>query len=389
MFKIKKFNNISDAIYNYLDKETYEVSEDFEAYDAALVRSKKLFDENFPKNLLAIARAGAGTDNIPVDKCTQNGIVVFNTHGANANAVKELAICGMILSCRKIVDGINWVKEQKDNGNNNISVNMENAKKAFVGREIYGKKLGLIGVGAVGSLVANSAIDLGLKVYGYDPYLSVDAALRLSPQIKMVKDRDEIFKNCDFISVHLPLTDNTRDIINKDNLKLFKNDCVLMNFARGELVNTDALLEALDNQKLGRYVTDFPNDKIAGHPNVIATPHLGASTPEAEENCAIMAAKELDDFIKTGNIKNSVNIPNCEMAKTDDTRITIINKNIPNMVGQITSVLANEGYNITHMNNRSKGDIAYTMIDIENKIDSTKITEKLEKINGVIKVRVI
>lgn len=389
MFKIKKFNNISDAIYNYLDKESYEVSEDFEAYDAALVRSKKLFDENFPKNLLAIARAGAGTDNIPVDKCTQNGIVVFNTHGANANAVKELAICGMILSCRKIVDGINWVKEQKDNGNNNISVNMENAKKAFVGREIYGKKLGLIGVGAVGSLVANSAIDLGLKVYGYDPYLSVDAALRLSPQIKMVKDRDEIFKNCDFISVHLPLTDNTRDIINKDNLKLFKNDCVLMNFARGELVNTDALLEALDNQKLGRYVTDFPNDKIAGHPNVIATPHLGASTPEAEENCAIMAAKELDDFIKTGNIKNSVNIPNCEMAKTDDTRITIINKNIPNMVGQITSVLANEGYNITHMNNRSKGDIAYTMIDIENKIDSTKITEKLEKINGVIKVRVI
>lgn len=389
MFKIKKFNNISNAIYNYLDKESYEVSEDFEAYDAALVRSKKLFDENFPKNLLAIARAGAGTDNIPVDKCTQNGIVVFNTHGANANAVKELAICGMILSCRKIVDGINWVKEQKDNGNNNISVNMENAKKAFVGREIYGKKLGLIGVGAVGSLVANSAIDLGLKVYGYDPYLSVDAALRLSPQIKMVKDRDEIFKNCDFISVHLPLTDNTRDIINKDNLKLFKNDCVLMNFARGELVNTDALLEALDNQKLGRYVTDFPNDKIAGHPNVIATPHLGASTPEAEENCAIMAAKELDDFIKTGNIKNSVNIPNCEMAKTDDTRITIINKNIPNMVGQITSVLANEGYNITHMNNRSKGDIAYTMIDIENKIDSTKITEKLEKINGVIKVRVI
>ncbi|MBQ7081948.1 MAG: 3-phosphoglycerate dehydrogenase, partial [Oscillospiraceae bacterium] len=364
MLTVKKFNKISDIIYTQMPWDKYNFVEEGENYDAVLVRSADLNDTAFPAELLAIARAGAGVNNIPVDRCAQQGIVVFNTPGANANAVKELVLCGMMLACRRIIPGAQWVQQQHEQQVPDVGKRMEKVKNNFVGQEIAGKKLGVIGLGAIGIMVANAAIALEMDVYGYDPYLSVDSALRLSRGVHLVKDPQEIYKNCDFITLHLPQTAQTKGMINNDTLGLMKDGAVLLNFARGGLVEDEALLTALESGKLGRYVTDFPDDRIIANENVIALPHLGASTPEAEENCARMAAAQLEEYIVNGNIVNSVNFPNCQIPRGNGWRLAIINRNVTNMVGQITAILAAEGHNIEHMLNRSRGDWAYTLIDV-------------------------
>ena len=384
MFTIKKFNNISDAIYESLPLAGYKFVTEGEAYDAAIVRSADLKETVFPPQLCAIARAGAGVNNIPLDRCCEQGIVVFNTPGANANAVKELVICALLLSCRRIVPGIEWVEKQDAD----VAENMEKAKKNFVGSEIAGKTLGVVGLGAVGVMVANAAAALGMNVLGCDPYLSVEMALRLDSRVKVVKTNDEIFRAADFITLHVPENDATRGMINKDKIALMKNDVAILNFARGGLVVDDDILEAIDNNEIDIYITDFPNDKINHHDRVIAMPHLGASTPEAEINCAKMAAAELREFLTTGNIRNSVNFPPCEMPAFEGWRITVINRNIPNMLGQMTTALTAEDYNIEHMNNRGKGDWAYTVFDV-NKKPSDSLIAALNAIEGIVRVRVI
>ena len=388
MLTVKKFNKISDIIYTQMPWDKYNFVEEGENYDAVLVRSADLNDTAFPAELLAIARAGAGVNNIPVDRCAQQGIVVFNTPGANANAVKELVLCGMMLACRRIIPGAQWVQKQHEQQVPDVGKRMEKVKNNFVGQEIAGKKLGVIGLGAIGIMVANAAIALEMDVYGYDPYLSVDSALRLSRGVHLVKDPQEIYKNCDFITLHLPQTAQTRGMINNDTLGLMKDGAVLLNFARGGLVEDEALLTALESGKLGRYVTDFPDDRIIANENVIALPHLGASTPEAEENCARMAAAQLEEYIVNGNIVNSVNFPNCQIPRGNGWRLAIINRNVTNMVGQITAILAAEGHNIEHMLNRSRGDWAYTLIDVEAE-PSVDCVKALSAIDGVVRVRVI
>ena len=384
MFTIKKFNNISDAIYESLPVTEYKFVTEGDDYEAAIVRSADLKETVFPKDLCAIARAGAGVNNIPLDRCCEQGIVVFNTPGANANAVKELVICALLLSCRRIVPGIEWVEKQ----DTDVAKNMEKAKKNFVGSEIAGKTLGVVGLGAVGVMVANAAAALGMNVLGCDPYLSVEMALRLDSRVQVVKTNDEIFKAADFITLHVPENDATRGMINRDKIALMKNDVAILNFARGGLVVDEDILEAIDSNRIDIYITDFPNDKINHHDRIICTPHLGASTPEAEENCAKMAAAELKEFLTTGNIRNSVNFPPCEMPAFEDYRITVINRNIPNMLGQMTAALSAEEYNIEHMNNRGKGDWAYTVFDV-NKKPSDSLVAALNAIDGVVKVRVI
>ncbi|MBR2635454.1 MAG: phosphoglycerate dehydrogenase [Oscillospiraceae bacterium] len=388
MLTVKKFNKISDIIYTQMPWDKYNFVEEGENYDAVLVRSADLNDTAFPAELLAIARAGAGVNNIPVDRCAQQGIVVFNTPGANANAVKELVLCGMMLACRRIIPGAQWVQKQHEQQVPDVGKRMEKVKNNFVGQEIAGKKLGVIGLGAIGIMVANAAIALEMDVYGYDPYLSVDSALRLSRGVHLVKDPQEIYKNCDFITLHLPQTAQTKGMINNDTLGLMKDGAVLLNFARGGLVEDEALLTALESGKLGRYVTDFPDDRIIANENVIALPHLGASTPEAEENCARMAAAQLEEYIVNGNIVNSVNFPNCQIPRGNGWRLAIINRNVTNMVGQITAILAAEGHNIEHMLNRSRGDWAYTLIDVEAE-PSADCVKALSAIDGVVRVRVI
>lgn len=388
MLTVKKFNKISDIIYTQMPWDKYNFVEEGENYDAVLVRSADLNDTAFPAELLAIARAGAGVNNIPVDRCAQQGIVVFNTPGANANAVKELVLCGMMLACRRIIPGAQWVQKQHEQQVPDVGKRMEKVKNNFVGQEIAGKKLGVIGLGAIGIMVANAAIALEMDVYGYDPYLSVDSALRLSRGVHLVKDPQEIYKNCDFITLHLPQTAQTKGMINNDTLGLMKDGAVLLNFARGGLVEDEALLTALESGKLGRYVTDFPDDRIIANENVIALPHLGASTPEAEENCARMAAAQLEEYIVNGNIVNSVNFPNCQIPRGNGWRLAIINRNVTNMVGQITAILAAEGHNIEHMLNRSRGDWAYTLIDVEAE-PSADCVNALSAIDGVVRVRVI
>ncbi len=384
MYTIKKFNNISDAIYDSLPLNGYKFVTDGDDYDAAIVRSADLKETQFPPQLCAIARAGAGVNNIPLDRCSEQGIVVFNTPGANANAVKELVICALLLSCRRIVPGIEWVERQDAD----VAKNMEKAKKNFVGSEIAGKTLGVVGLGAVGVMVANAAAALGMKVLGCDPYLSVEMALRLDSRVQVVKTNDEIYRAADFITLHVPENDATRGMINRDKIALMKNDVAILNFARGGLVVDEDILEAIDNGEIDIYITDFPNDKINHHDRVIAMPHLGASTPEAEENCAKMAAAELKEFLSTGNIRNSVNFPACEMPAFEDFRITVVNRNIPNMIGQMSAALTAEDYNIEHMNNRGKGDWAYTVFDV-NKKPSDSLIAALNAIDGVVKVRVI
>ena len=346
-----------------------------------------MHDMELPESVKVIARAGAGVNNIPVKDCAEKGVVVFNTPGANANGVKELVLAGMLLASRDIVGGIEWVAKEKDQ--EDIDKLAEKQKKQFAGCEIMGKKLGIIGLGAIGAMVANAASALGMEVYGYDPYISIDAAWNLSRTIKHIKSLDEIYSQCDYITIHVPLLDSTRQMINKEALDKMKDGVVLLNFARDLLVDEDALIEALDSGKVKKYVTDFANHTVAGHKGILVTPHLGASTEESEENCAVMAVKEVRDFLENGNIKNSVNYPACDMGICQVAgRIGLLHANIPNMIGQITSILAAEGINIANMTNKSRDKYAYTLLDLENPVKEEAVAH-LEKISGMYKVRVI
>lgn len=386
MYRYHCLNPIAQTGIELFD-ENYTKTETIDEADAVLVRSAGMHEMKFDKNLKAIARAGAGVNNIPLEQCAENGIVVFNTPGANANGVKELVIAGMLLAARDVIGGINWVQEHEEDGN--LAKAAEKAKKAFAGTELEGKKLGVIGLGAIGVLVANAAVHLGMEVYGYDPYVSVDAAWRLSRNIHHAKTVDELYKDCDYITIHVPALPDTKGMINKDAISLMKKGVVVLNFARDVLVDSEAMVDALVSGAVKRYVTDFPTPEIAGVKGAIVIPHLGASTEESEENCARMAVKELRDYLENGNIKNSVNYPACDMGvKEAGNRITILHKNIPNMIGQLTAVLAQENMNISLMTNKSRKEYAYTMIDVEAEVPEA-VEKKLETIEGVLKVRVI
>ena len=386
MKKIHCLNAIASVGTDIFD-ENYELTDNINEADAIMVRSAAMGDMEFSKNLLAIARAGAGVNNIPLERCADAGIVVFNTPGANANGVKELVICGMLLAARDVVGGIEWTRSIKDS--DTISKDVEKGKKNFAGGEIKGKKLGVIGLGAIGAEVANAAASLGLDVLGYDPYISVNSAWRLSRKIKHITDINEIFKDCDYITLHVPLTNDNKGMIGKDSIAEMKDGVVILNFARDLLVDDDEMEKALESGKVARYVTDFPNTKSAKMEKAIVIPHLGASTQESEDNCAVMAATELVDYLENGNIKNSVNFPSCDMGVCQvEGRVAILHKNIPNMIGQITSAFAKNGYNISDLTNKSKASRAYTLIDIESKA-SEKLVDELNAIDGVLKVRVI
>ena len=385
MYRIKTYNKISKVGLKVFD-DKYTVGNEVENADGAIVRSAALHDEVFPKTLLGIARAGAGTNNIPIDRCSEEGIVVFNTPGANANAVKELVIAGLFLASRKIVSGIAWANTLK--GNEDVGKTVEKGKGAFAGPEIKGKTLGVIGLGAIGAMVANAAGDLGMKVYGYDPYLSVKSALHLNHTINYIADLKDIFRKCDYITVHVPLLDSTKNLINTESIALMKDGVRILNFSRGGLVNSEAMLGALASGKVAAYVTDFPSEEMLGVEGVVAIPHLGASTPESEDNCALMAAKELIDYIENGNIENSVNLPAISMPRSSDKRICVIHKNVPSVLTTITGIIAADGVNIENMLNRSKGDYAYTMLDVAP-TDYDKVCEEIKNINGIIRVRVI
>ena len=385
MYKYYCLNPISNV---GLDKFTdeYAPASDAKGADAILVRSAAMHEMEFDKSLKAIGRAGAGVNNIPLEKCAEQGIVVFNTPGANANGVKELVIAGLLLASRDIIGGINWVQENEEDGN--IAKDAEKAKKAFAGCEIEGKKLEVIGLGAIGVLVANAATNLGMDVYGYDPYVSVDSAWRLSRSIHHAKSVDELYKECDYITIHVPALPDTKGMIDKNAIDLMKDGVVVLNFARDVLVNSEAMVDALISGKVKRYVTDFPTPEIAGVKNAIVIPHLGASTEESEDNCAKMAVQELRDFLENGNIKNSVNYPSCDMGVKDKTRITIMHRNIPNMIGQFTALLAKDNVNIDDMTNKNSGAYAYTMMDVDSEVGA-EVVDGLEAIEGVLKVRVI
>lgn len=386
MYKYHCLNPIADIGLNQFTEE-YAAVDNAEHADAILVRSASMHDMEFDKELKVIARAGAGVNNIPLDRCAEEGIVVFNTPGANANGVKELVVAGMLLASRDVIGGIDWVKEHEDDSD--VAKAAEKAKKAFAGCEIEGKKLGVIGLGAIGVLVANTASNLGMKVYGYDPYLSVDAAWKLSRSIYHAKTVEELYQECDYITIHVPAMDSTKGMIDKEAINLMKKDVVVLNFARDVLVNEEDMVEALESGKVKKYVTDFPNPRITGVKNTIVIPHLGASTEESEDNCAKMAVKETMDFLENGNIRNSVNYPNCDMGcRGEKTRITILHRNVPNMIGQFTSILADAKINISDMTNKSKKEYAYTMIDVEGEV-TEDVTDRLNKVNEVLRIRVI
>ena len=386
MYKYHCLNPISPVGMGQLDAN-YENTENAADADVILVRSAKMHEMEFGENLKAIARAGAGVNNIPLDRCAEEGIVVFNTPGANANGVKELVIAGMLLAARDIVGGINWVKGYDEDGD--IAKVAEKKKKAFAGTELKGKKLGVIGLGAIGVLVANAATHLGMEVYGYDPYVSVDSAWRLSRNIHHAKTADEIYKECDYITVHVPALEDTKGMINKDAISLMKKGVVILNFARDVLVNQEDIVDALVSEKVRCYVTDFPTKEIVGVRGAIVIPHLGASTEESEDNCAKMAAAEVKDFLENGNITHSVNFPDCDMgAKGEGERITILHKNIPNMIGQFTALLAEKNMNIEVMTNKSRKEYAYTMLDVDGTV-SEDVEAQLAAVEGVLKVRVI
>ncbi|HWQ50466.1 MAG TPA: phosphoglycerate dehydrogenase [Terriglobales bacterium] len=387
MHYIEKKNNISDLIYTVLGDE-FAVGEHFEAPDAYLVRSADLHGDALPESLLAIGRAGAGVNNIPIDRCNEKGIIVFNTPGANANAVKELVLAGMLLAGRKIISGIDWCKSLQGGGEA-VTETVEEGKKQFTGPELAGKTLGVIGLGAIGVQVANAAhYGLSMNVLGYDPYISVDAAWGLSRSVRHAASLDQIYAECDYVTLHLPLNASTKNMIGAVQLEKFKEGAVLLNFARGGLVDSKAVVAALDGGKLRRYVTDFPEYALLCCKGVIAMPHLGASTPESEENCAVMAATELKNYLLYGNVRNAINLPNCELPKNGNFRITLFHHNIPNMVGQITAILAADNINIEHMVNNSRGEYAYTIIDIEPPVGEEGL-EKLRAIKGMVRVRVI
>lgn len=386
MFKINCLNPIANVGLD-LFSDNYEIVDRFDDANAALVRSASVHDLELPCTLAAIARAGAGVNNIPLDKCAENGIVVFNTPGANANGVKEIVIAALLLASRDIVGGMNWVNSVKEDPE--VAKLVEKNKSKFAGTEIKGKKLGVIGLGAVGVLVANAANKLEMEVYGYDPYISVDAAWNLSKYIKPIKSLEEIYRECDFITVHVPLTDSTKGMFNKETFALMKDGVRILNFSRDSLVVDDDMIEALKSGRVNRYVTDFPNPKISAIEGVLSIPHLGASTSESEDNCAVMAVQQVMDYLENGNIRNSVNYPNCDMGVcTQAGRIAINHKNIPNMLGQLTSTLAKENINISDMINKSRGQWAYTLIDIESP-STASIVKRIGEIDGVLRVRII
>lgn len=386
MRNIYCFNAISKYGTDRLTAD-YALTDDLARAEGVLVRSAALHETEFGDSLLAIARAGAGVNNIPLDRCANEGIVVFNTPGANANGVKELVIAGLLLAARDVVSGIEWCKENKEDAN--IAKTVEKAKKAFAGYEIKGKKLGVIGLGAIGAEVANTAAALGMEVYGYDPYISINAAWALSRDVKHITSVDTIYQECDYITVHVPLLDSTRGMINGQTIGQMKDGVVVLNFARDLLVDDDAMAAALEIGKVRRYVTDFPNPKSVAMKNVIAIPHLGASTEESEDNCAKMAVEELMDYLENGNIRNSVNYPNCDMGVCHAaSRVAVLHLNVPNMIGQITGILASGNVNISDMTNKSRDKYAYTLLDLENPAEEDMV-EKLKAIKGVLRVRVI
>ncbi len=383
MYNIQLLNKIAKCGTQIFD-ENYTVSDAVTAPEGIMVRSAAMHDMEFGKELLAIARAGAGVNNIPLDKCSEQGIVVFNTPGANANAVKELAVCALLLASRKIVDGINWASTLTED----VAKAVEKGKSAFVGPEIAGKTLGIIGLGAIGAQLANTAVHLGMNVYGYDPFITVDAAWRLSKSVKHAKTLDDIFANCDYISVHVPSTPDTKGMINEKSISAMKDGVRILNLARADLVVAADVKKALESGKVASYVTDFPTEEVIGVPGIVAIPHLGASTPESEDNCAVMAAEELKTYIETGNIKNSVNFPEAFIPYSGLKRIAVFHKNVPSMLAQISSALSDSNINIANMVNGSKKDNAYTLIEINGDV-SGDVIEKLANIQNVVRVRVI
>ena len=386
MFQVNYLNPISKK-GTALWTENYQSAENANDADAIVVRSAAMHDMEFSKNLLCVARAGAGVNNIPLDRCAEEGIVVFNTPGANANGVVELALCGMLLGCRDIIGGINWVQSIKDEGD--VGKKVEKGKSKFAGFELAGKKLGVIGLGAIGGPLANAAIKLGMEVYGCDPYISINAAWHLDSNIVPVKTREEIYSQCDIITIHVPLMDATKKMINEEAISQMKDGVVLLNFARDLLVDDDAMEAALKSGKVKRYITDFPNDRTAGMEGVVAIPHLGASTEESEDNCAMMAVRQVMDYLENGNIKNSVNFPNCDMGPcTKAARVAILHKNIPNTLSRFTTAMAAENINISDLLNRSKGEYAYTMLDLDS-VPSDAALSALAHIAGVLRVRKI
>lgn len=386
MYQIKCMNAISKVGTDLLTDD-YQLTEELAQVDALLVRSASLHETEFPSSLNAIARAGAGVNNIPLDKCAEEGIVVFNTPGANANAVKELVMAGLLLSARDLIGGYNWVKANADR--ETLAKDVEKEKKRFAGTEIVGKKIGVIGLGAIGILVANMCDRMGMEVYGYDPYVSVDAAWNLSRRIHHIRNIDEIYEQCDYITLHVPLLDGTRGMINQAAIDKMKEGVCVLNFSRDALVDDDAMKVGLSNGKVRHYVTDFPTPAIAGVDGVITLPHLGASTEEAEDNCAKMAVRELMDYLENGNIKNSVNYPDCDMGICKVAfRVTILHRNIPKMLSQFTTLFGEENVNITDMTNKSKKEWAYTMLDTDVQ-PSKELVEKLKQIEGIVKIRII
>ena len=386
MVKVNCLNPIAKCGMDLLT-DNYEKVDNFADAEAVLVRSAAMHDLELPDSLLAVARAGAGVNNIPLDKCAEKGIVVFNTPGANANGVKEIVIAGLLLASRDLMGGYNWVKENATD--ENIAKAVEKQKSKYAGNEIMGKKLGVIGLGAIGAKVANIAFRLGMEVYGYDPYVSVDAAWTLSRHVKHITNVEDIFRECDYITLHVPALDSTKNMINKDAFAIMKDNVKILNFSRDILVNDDDMIEALASGKVAKYVTDFPNVKIAGVDNVITLPHLGASTEESEDNCAIMAVKQIMDYIENGNIKNSVNYPACDAGVCNsESRITVCHKNIANMITRFTGVFADKGISVTDMVSKSSGDWAYTILDTAAK-SNDEIVKLIEAIDGVVKVRVV
>lgn len=386
-FKIQTFDKIAAEGLTRFPHDYYEVASEFTSPDAILLRSFALHDHVFPESVKAIARAGAGVNNIPIKKCTDTGIVVFNTPGANANAVKELVIAGLLVSSRKIVQGINWSQSLKGKGAE-VPKLIEKGKSNFVGPEIQGKTLGVIGLGAIGMLVANAAESLGMRVIGYDPYISIDAAWQLSKNVEKARSLDALLAESDYITVHVPLLDSTKGFLDKSKFAIMKNGVRILNFAREGLVNKDDILDALKSGKVSCFVTDFPEEDLLGHDNIITVPHLGASTPESETNCAVMAVEQLKNFLENGNIKNSVNFPSADMPRNGGARLIIANKNIPAMVGKITAVLAEQNINIADMLNQHREEIAYNIIDVDGDVKEEQI-KKIRGIEGIIVARLL
>lgn len=386
MYHIHSLNKISPKGMALWTKD-YQTVDDLEQADAVLVRSANMHEMHLPEGLLAVARAGAGVNNIPLTTCAEKGVVVFNTPGANANSVMEMTLCGMLLACRDVVGGINWVQSIK--GSSDVARLVEKGKSQFAGHEIRGKSLGVIGLGAVGGPLANAARGLGMKVYGCDPFISIDAAWHLDSHIVRVNNREELYAQCDILSLHTPLLDDTRKMINAEAISKMKDGVIILNFARDLLVDDEAMAEALASGKVARYVTDFPNEKTANMPGCIAIPHLGASTEESEDNCAQMAVTELMDYLENGNIKNSVNYPNCDMGQCRAaSRVTLLHRNIPNSLGQFTAAIAGENINIDGLMNKSRGEFAYTMLDLDHS-PSEAVLEQLSGMEGVLRVRLV